>query len=193
MRLSIICLIWDVIWFQLKPIGFSDRVPLRLGKMPRWFNKEFIEFLWRREVNLPIPGILNAGSDFDHTTTPYDVGLGDFVDQDKGNFIGKTALAGTSHDARLTGILCQAKPHIGAEIRINGQVVGRVTAGAISPYLKQGIGIALMNESGYTPDTEVMIGCIDGKFHGGSLAELPLYDKQCEIPRGKLADIPERD
>ena len=138
-------------------------------------------------------GILNAGSDFDHTTTPYDVGLGIFVDQDKGDFIGKTALANASREVRLTGILCQAEPHIGAEVRIDGQAVGRVTAGAISPYLKQGIGIALMNESGYTPDTEVMIGCIDGEFHEGSLAELPLYDKQCEIPRGKLVDIPERD
>ena len=138
-------------------------------------------------------GILNAGSDFDHTTTPYDAGLGIFIDQDKGDFIGKTALATVSRESRLTGILCQAEPHIGAEIRINGQAVGRVTAGAISPYLKQGIGIALMNESGYTPDTVVMIGCVDGKFHEGSLAELPLYDKQGEIQRGKLVDIPERD
>jgi len=138
-------------------------------------------------------GILNAGSDFDHTTTPYDAGLGIFVDQDKGEFIGKTALANVSRESRLTGILCQAEPHIGAEIRINGQPAGKVTAGAISPYLKQGIGIALMNESGYTPDTAVMIGCIDGEFHEGSLAELPLYDKQGEIQRGKLVDIPQRD
>jgi len=135
-------------------------------------------------------GILNAGPDFNHMTTPYDVGLGIFIDQDKGDFIGKTALANVSRTARLTGILCQAQPHIGAEIRINGQAIGKVTADAISPYLKQGIGIALMNKSCYEFDTVVMIGCVDGEFHEGSLAELPLYDKRGEIQRGKLVEFP---
>ncbi len=138
-------------------------------------------------------GILNAGSDFDHTTTPYDAGLGMFVDQDKGDFVGKAALEKAPRRARLTGVLCRAEPHIGAEIRIDGQTVGKVTAGAISPYLKQGIGIAMMNEPGYLPDAAVMIGCVDGEFHRGSLAELPLYDKRGEIQRGKLVDIPKRD
>ncbi|MYF89708.1 MAG: aminomethyl transferase family protein, partial [Boseongicola sp. SB0676_bin_33] len=37
-------------------------------------------------------GILNAGSDFNETTTPYAAGLGRFVDADKFDFIGKAAL-----------------------------------------------------------------------------------------------------
>ena len=37
-------------------------------------------------------GILNAGSDFNHTTTPYDAGLGRFIDEDKADFVGKSAL-----------------------------------------------------------------------------------------------------
>lgn len=37
-------------------------------------------------------GLLNAGSDFDATTTPFAAGLGAFVDLDKDDFIGRTAL-----------------------------------------------------------------------------------------------------
>jgi len=138
-------------------------------------------------------GILNAGSDFDHTTTPFDVGLGMFVDQDKGDFIGKHALKKASKHSRLIGILCEAEPHIGAEIRIDGNTVGKVTAGAMSPYLKQGVGIALMFDSGNLSETQVSIGCIDGKFHEAKLASLPLYDKAGEIQRGKKVAIPLRD
>ncbi len=35
-------------------IDFSDHVPLRLGKMPRWLSIEFAESLGLWEVNLPI-------------------------------------------------------------------------------------------------------------------------------------------
>lgn len=138
-------------------------------------------------------GILNAGSDFDHSTTPFDAGLGMFVDLDKNDFIGKAALQDAPKQSRLTGLLCDAEPHIGAAIMIDGKKAGKVTAGAISPYLKQGIGIALMDKTGHAADTVVNIGCIDGKFYKGKLASLPLYDKKGEIQRGKLVDIPHRD
>ena len=137
-------------------------------------------------------GILNAGSDFDRTTTPYDVGLGMFVDEDKSDFIGKAALAKAPREPRLTGIICDAEPHIGAAIQLNGELVGKVTAGAISPYLKQGIGIAVMNKAGHAAGAPVMIGCIDGEMHAGQLADLPLYDEKGEIQRGKRIDIPEQ-
>ncbi len=137
-------------------------------------------------------GILNAGADFDKTTTPYDVGFGIFVDEDKGDFIGKAALQNASREPRLTGVTCDAEPHIGAVIQVNGETVGKVTAGAMSPFLKHGIGIALMNESGNTAGTSIMIGCTDGEMHKGQLADLPLYDKAGEIQRGIKEYIPER-
>ena len=138
-------------------------------------------------------GILNAGSDFDHTTTPYETGLGRFVDEDKADFIGKKALSTAARETRLTGLICDAEPHIGGEVCIDGKAAGRVTAGAGSPYLKQGIGIALMDAAGFAEGDRVTIRCIDGELHDGELAELPLYDKLAEIPRGKLVDIPARD
>ncbi len=137
-------------------------------------------------------GILNAGSDFNMTTTPFDVGLGQFVDMHKPDFIGKSALKSASTQTRLTGLLCEAEPHIGAEVRINSKRVGQVSAGAISPYLKSGIGIALLDTYGLEAGVKLTIGCIDGEYHDGELAALPLYDKACDIPRGKLVDIPVR-
>ena len=135
-------------------------------------------------------GILNAGSDFDHTTTPYDVGLGRFIDEGKADFIGKQALQNSPRGNRLRGIKCEAEPHIGGEVTLAGKAAGRVTAGAISPYLQHGVGIVLMDQADLDENTVVEIRCIDGELHTGSLLELPFYDREAEIPRGKLVDIP---
>lgn len=137
-------------------------------------------------------GILNAGSDFDMTTTPYDVGLGVFVDLDKPDFIGRSALVNAEKRPRLTGVLTDAEPLIGAAVEIDDLQAGKVTAGAYSPYLKRGIGIVLMDDPGHEEGTAVSVGCIDGKQHTGELASLPLYDKAGEIQRGILEDIPPR-
>ncbi|NKB75701.1 MAG: aminomethyl transferase family protein [Gammaproteobacteria bacterium] len=139
-------------------------------------------------------GILNAGSDFNRFTNPFEVGLGKFVDMDKPNFIGKAALEKAPRKVRLTGVTCLGgEPHIGGEIKSGDQSIGAITAGAHSPYLKQGIGIALMHKSGNPEGLEVTIECTDGTLHPGKLASLPLYDKQAEIPRGKRVMIPTRD
>jgi aminomethyltransferase len=137
-------------------------------------------------------GILNAGSDFDKTTTPYEVGLDGFVDVDKGDFIGKQALAKAPRGNRLSGLKCTAEPHIGGEVCISGEAAGKVTAGAVSPYLQHGIGIALMDRPGFSEGDAVSIRCIDGEMRVGELVGLPLYDRKAEIPRGKLVSIPHR-
>ena len=137
-------------------------------------------------------GILNAGSDFDRSMTPWAAGLARFVDLDKSDFIGRAALLEAPRGNCLTGLLCDAEPHIGGEILIGDSVSGSVTAGAVSPYLQRGVGIGRMNESGFEEGQAVRIRCIDGQLHPGELASLPLYDKECEIPRGKRVDIPSR-
>ncbi len=138
-------------------------------------------------------GILNAGSDFNHTTTPYDVGLGRFVDEDKADFIGKVALQGASRDPRLHGISCpNGEPLIAGAVEVNGARIGTVTAGATSPFLAHGIGYVLLDEAGLAPGAKVAVGCRDGSMQEAELVELPFYDKLAEIPRGKRIDIPER-
>ena len=138
-------------------------------------------------------GILNAGSDFNQWTTPYAAGLGHFVDEDKGDFIGKTALAKASRGRRSQGIACpKGEPLISGAIVVDGDVVGRVTAGATSPYLGHGIGIGLLDTDAHGPGTSIIVGCKDGTMQPAELVEMPFYDKLAEIPRGKREDIPER-
>jgi len=138
-------------------------------------------------------GILNAGSDFNTTTTPYDAGLGRFVDEDKADFIGKSALQSASREPRLHALKCQTgEPLISGAVEIAGQRVGTVTAGATSPYLGFGIGYARMDSVEHGPGSQVMVACRDGSLQEAELVEFPFYDKLAEIPRGKLVDIPER-
>ncbi|WP_135506158.1 aminomethyltransferase family protein [Roseovarius aestuariivivens] len=138
-------------------------------------------------------GILNANSDFDETTTPYDVGLGGFVAMDKDDFIGKAALEKADKRRRLYGIICpDEEPRVNGRVEWQGKPAGRITAGATSPYLGHGIGYALMDSAEAGPGTEITVEGNDGKMYAATLAETPLYDKACEIPRGKLVDIPER-
>ncbi|MEM7242402.1 MAG: aminomethyltransferase family protein [Pseudomonadota bacterium] len=138
-------------------------------------------------------GILNAGSDFNQTTTPYDVGLGRFVDADKGGFIGNGALKSAIKTPRHFGIKCETgEPLISAMVTDNEKRIGCVTAGALSPYLGFGIGYALLDAHSHAIGDIVKVGCRDGKQHKAELMELPFYDKLAEIPRGKVIDIPTR-
>jgi aminomethyltransferase len=138
-------------------------------------------------------GILNAGSDFNQTTTPYDVGLGHFVDDSKEDFLGKTALENAAKEPRLFGLQCPSgEMVISGEVRHGETRVGLITAAAISPYLGRSIGYVLLDEPGIRHGTTVQVGCRDGTFHDGELVDLPFYDKDRFIPRGQLVDIPTR-
>lgn len=138
-------------------------------------------------------GILNAGTDFNELTTPFDMGLGRFVDMDKADFIGKTALVQANKETRMTGLKCpNAAPLIQGEVMQGDRVIGRITAGVVSPFLQHGIGFVLLDQSSHQSGETVQIRCVDGELHDGELHDLPFYDEQAEIPRGKKVDIPER-
>lgn len=137
-------------------------------------------------------GILNAGSDFDHTTTPYDVGLGWCVDE-KDDFIGMEALKKAPKGNRLYGVKClTGEPLISGSVEIKGAKSGHVTAGATSPYLKCGVGIVRLEQRDLPEGTKVSIGCADGTMHSAELVQMPMYDKEGLIQRGKSTEIPER-
>ena len=138
-------------------------------------------------------GIQNAGADFNASTNPFEVGLGRFVDMDKGDFIGKAALANAPRGQRHHGIRCQTgEPLISGAITLDGARIGTVTAGATSPYLGHGIGYALMDSAAHGPGTAIQVDCHDGQPHPATLVALPFYDETAEIPRGRKVDIPTR-
>ena len=61
----------------------------------------------------------------------------------------------------------------------------------MSPYLKHGVGYVLLDQAGLGEGAAVMVRCKDGSMQTGELLEPPFYDKACEIPRGKLVDVPD--
>jgi glycine cleavage system aminomethyltransferase T len=137
-------------------------------------------------------GILNNGSDMDETMTPYEAGLGAFVDLAKDDFVGKGALAKTQAKNRIMGLKCEGgEPLREGEIRIGGKRAGFVTAGSYSPFLSCGIAIVRLG-SPQPEGTKGEVLCRDGKLHAAVITDLPLYDKEKKIPRGQEPTIPMR-
>ena len=138
-------------------------------------------------------GLLNAGSDFDDTTTPFDAGLGAFVDLDKPDFIGRAALLQASRECRTWGMQTNdGVAQLGRGIRLEGNVVGRVCSSTWSPFLQCGVAIVRMDTPDLGPGDTVEVACIDGNHRSAQVCALPMYDEQREIPRGLRVDIPLR-
>lgn len=138
-------------------------------------------------------GLLNAGSDFDETTTPFEVGLGAMIDFEKGDFIGRGALLKADRDRHLFGMQVDGGIAVsGPTVRRDGKIVGRVCSSAWSPYLQCGVAIVWLDTPGHLSNRGLDVECTDGPAHPGTLCELPMYDKERLIPRGKRVDIPAR-
>jgi aminomethyltransferase len=129
-------------------------------------------------------GILNYRTDMDWHTTPYDMGLGMFVDLEH-DFIGRDALRNCERSPRFTGFKCaEGDPRYGAAVMSNGQTVGRVTAYEVSPYLECGVGFALFDSPEHMHATGLAVRQRDGNECAIELVELPFYDAEKNIPRG---------
>ena len=137
--------------------------------------------------------ILNAGSDFDANSNPYQVGLGQFVDTEKNHFVGQAALRSVDRRPLLHGLRCgEGEAVIGGAVHLLGRTIGKVTASAWSPYLQCGVGFARLNEPGHRAGTEVTVECIDGVSRCGQLVKLSFYDSSKAIARGRMVAIPKR-
>ncbi len=137
-------------------------------------------------------GLLNAGSDFDDTTTPFAVGLGDFLDFEKPDFIGRAALVDADRRCRTWGMkVAGGIAALGRTMDRGGESVGRVCSSGWSPYQQCGVAIVRLDDPDGGPGDRFGVRCSDGGVHTGELCTLPMYDAERLIPRGKLVDIPE--
>jgi glycine cleavage system aminomethyltransferase T len=135
--------------------------------------------------------ILDNGTDMDMSMTPFQAGLGVFIDLEKPDFVGRMALRSADRRTLLYGLKCGgASPAMNGEVRDGSQVVGRVTAGAWSPYLDCGIGYVRFNEPGNWAGRTLSLKNGEGKPCSGIVVELPFYDKEKRIPRGIDKSIP---
>ncbi len=136
-------------------------------------------------------GILDNGTDIDPGMTPYQAGLGAFVELEKGDFVGREALVEADRKCLLFGLSCDdAVPFARLQVFDGEQAVGRMTVGAWTPYLNKGVGFVRFEQGGDWLGRRLSLRDRDGNHHDCKVVELPFYDREKKIPRGlETADI----
>jgi glycine cleavage system T protein len=127
------------------------------------------------------------GSDITPEDTPYEAGLGFAVKLDKGDFVGRDALLAAQEPERRLACLTLAEPRavaLGSEpVRIDGELVGRVTSGGYGYTVERSIAYAYVPAAHAVPGEAVEVE-IFGEWVGGEVAPEPLFDPAGERLRG---------
>ena len=143
----------------LKPCGLGARDTLRL------------------EMCYPL-----NGSDLSPQRNPIEAGLGFFVDLAKSKFIGRDALLQTKENGpqeKLVSFRMKEKgppprPHY--SVFQNGERIGEVTSGTISPSLNWGVGMAYVSASHAKIGAQIDIEIRERKFPA-TIEKKPFYKK----------------
>ncbi len=145
--------------FGVKPCGLGARDTLRL------------------EMCYPL-----NGSDLSPERNPIEAGLGFFVDLTKPNFIGRDVLVETKEKGpreKLVPFRMKEKgppprPHYA--VFENGERIGEVTSGTLSPSLKWGVGMAYVSTARAKIGAQIDIE-IRGQKFPATIEKKPLYKK----------------
>lgn len=135
-------------------------------------------------------GILDNGTDIDTTMTPFEAGLGMFVNFKKGDFVGRAELEKADKTCLLFGLISETgTPMAACEVLDGETVIGSITAGGWSPTLDKGIGYVRFqapsnNKNGWLGQT-LTLRDRDGREHVCNVVSLPFYDAEKKIPRGE--------
>lgn len=153
--------IWEAVLTAGKPLGVK---PIGLGA--------------RDTLRLEM-GYSLYGHELDDTITPLEAGLDWAVDLEGKEFIGCKALrtqqaAGLSRRMTAFALPDRAVPRQGYRLMHEGQAVGVVTSGNVSPMLQRGIGLGFLppNLSGLGRTIEVEIR---SRTHTATIVPLPFY------------------
>ena len=98
------------------------------------------------------------GHEIDETTTPFEAGLGWVVKLEKGDFLGRDALAAQKAQGiprKLVGFEIQGRgiARQGHAVVSNGGTVGAVTSGTWSPTFEKALGMAYVPPEMAAPGT----------------------------------------
>lgn len=119
------------------------------------------------------------GSDVTTTDTPFEAGLGFAVKMDKGEFVGRAALAAAGEPTRRLACLTLDDPRsivLGSEpVRHAGRPVGRVTTGGYGYSLGASIAYAYLPVALAEPGTRLSVGVFDADV-GAVVAAEPRFD-----------------
>ena len=124
------------------------------------------------------------GNDIDDTTTVLDADLEWIIGWNKGEFLGRQALADQKARgvaSRLVGFEMKdrAIARHGYPVIIDGEAAGRVTSGTQTPFLKKAIGMAYVPAARAVPGMEFDVE-IRGRLARATIVPLPFYKR----PRG---------
>lgn len=144
--------------FGIKPVGLGARDTLRLEM-----------------------GYCLYGNDIDETTSPIEAGLGwitkfvdhkDFIDK---NYLLKQKEEGVSRRLKAFEMIDKGIPRQHYEIvNEEGENIGEVTSGTMSPSLKKGIGLGYLKKGYWPADTEIYVK-IRNKSLKARVVKLPFY------------------
>jgi 4-methylaminobutanoate oxidase (formaldehyde-forming) len=129
------------------------------------------------------------GADITPDETPYEAGLEFAVKLDKGDFLGREALAeakGRELERKLACLVLEDPRSValGSEpVRFDGTVGGRVTSGGYGYTVGRSIAYAYLPAAKVQPGQAVEVE-IFGEWVGGEVASEPLWDPQGERIRG---------
>jgi len=138
-------------------------------------------------------GILGNGTDITPDMTPFEAGLAPFVNMEKGDFIGRTALLKKDRQCCLFGLTCRTEtPAAGARVFEGGTEVGRITAGIPSPTLGLGIGYVHFNAPGDWVGRTMAMRLPNGSLNDAQIVQPPFFDLDKKIVRGLDRSIPQR-
>ena len=125
------------------------------------------------------------GADITPDETPEEGGVGFCVKLDKGEFVGREALVAAAADGPRQRLACivlddPRRVALGNEpVRVEGDVVGRVTSGGYGYTVDRSIAYAYLPASLAVPGTAVAIE-IFGRWVDGEIAAEPLFDQAGE-------------
>ena len=126
-------------------------------------------------------GMALYGHEIDETTTLLEANLGWICKLNKGEFIGRDALAKQKEEGvsrRLVGFEVTERGIARDEqdVLINGERVGRVTSGGPAPFLKKNIGMAYVPTESAKEGQEIQID-VRGRLTGAQIVKTPFYKR----------------
>jgi aminomethyltransferase len=155
--------VWDAVVqagtaFGLKPCGLGSRDTLRL------------------EAGMPL-----YGNELGRDVNPYEANLGRVVKLDKGEFVGRAALASIQQSGparKLVGLVMRANAiaRHGYPVRVDGTDAGLVTSGTASPTLGEPIAMAYLPVEAAAVGREVEV-VVRERPHRAEQVKLPFYKR----------------
>lgn len=127
-------------------------------------------------------GMALYGHEIDETTTLLEANLGWITKLNKGDFVGRDALAKQKEDGvrrRLIGFEVTERgiARDGQDVVINGQRLGKVTSGSPAPYLKKNIGMAYVPTESANEGQQIQID-VRGRLVGAQIVKTPFYKRE---------------